>query len=144
MEVNSHTTCIKRLHTNTSNCMYHVHTLPLSRTHTGTHTHTHTHTQRRTQTHQTGRTCICQSWLRILWSPSASVSSSTCRQSVGRCKHDGTVADNICVGLAKTIYIRCIHGYFGRKIIEYTVIYGAYIRFWPTLHMWGYNLYSAT
>ena len=29
--------------------------------------------------------------------------------------------------------IRCIYGIFGRKIIKYTVIYGVYIRFWPTL-----------
>jgi hypothetical protein len=37
------------------------------------------------------------------------------------------------VGLARTMYIRCIHGIFGREITNYTVIYGAYIRFWPTL-----------
>ena len=40
-----------------------------------------------------------------------------------------------CVGLARTIYIRCIYGIFGREIIKYLVIYGVYIRFWPTLHM---------
>ena len=33
------------------------------------------------------------------------------------------------------IYIRCIYGLFGRGIIKYTVIYGAYIRFWTTLRM---------
>ena len=37
------------------------------------------------------------------------------------------------VGLARTIYIRCIYGIFGREIIKYTVIYGVYIQFWPTL-----------
>jgi len=37
------------------------------------------------------------------------------------------------VGLARTIYIRCIYGVFGREITKYTVIYIAYIRFWPTL-----------
>jgi len=43
------------------------------------------------------------------------------------------------VGLARTmyiyiyIYIRCIYGIFGREITVYTVIYGAYIRFWPTV-----------
>jgi len=37
------------------------------------------------------------------------------------------------LGLARTIYIRCIYGIFGREITEYTVIYGVYIRFWPTL-----------
>ena len=36
------------------------------------------------------------------------------------------------VGLARTIYIRYIYGIFGREIIKYTVIYGVYIRFWPT------------
>jgi hypothetical protein len=35
--------------------------------------------------------------------------------------------------LARTIYIRCIHGIFGRDFTTYTVIYGEYIRFWPTL-----------
>jgi hypothetical protein len=39
------------------------------------------------------------------------------------------------VGLAQTIYIRCIHGDSSREITNYMVIYGAYIRFWPTLHM---------
>jgi hypothetical protein len=29
------------------------------------------------------------------------------------------------------VYIR----YFGREITKYTVIYSAYIRFWPTLHV---------
>ena len=33
------------------------------------------------------------------------------------------------------IYIRCIYGIFGREITKYTVIYGVYIRFWPTLHV---------
>jgi hypothetical protein len=39
----------------------------------------------------------------------------------------------ILVGLARIIYIRCINGIFGREIIKCTVIYGVYIRFWPTL-----------
>jgi hypothetical protein len=34
-----------------------------------------------------------------------------------------------------TVYIRCIYGIFGREITIHTVIYGAYIRFWPTLAM---------
>jgi len=41
----------------------------------------------------------------------------------------------IYIGLARTIYIRCTYGIFGREIIKYTVIYGVYIRFWPTLHI---------
>jgi len=32
-------------------------------------------------------------------------------------------------------YIRCIHGIFGREITIHTVIYGADIRFWPTLEI---------
>jgi len=41
----------------------------------------------------------------------------------------------IFVGLARTIYIRCIYGIFGRETTKYTVIYGVSIRFWPTLYM---------
>jgi hypothetical protein len=37
--------------------------------------------------------------------------------------------------LARTIHIRCIYGISGRVITKYTVIYGVYIRFWPTLDM---------
>jgi hypothetical protein len=37
--------------------------------------------------------------------------------------------------LARTIYIRFIYGIFGREITKYTVMYGVYIRFWPTLHI---------
>ena len=37
------------------------------------------------------------------------------------------------VGLARTLYIRCIYGIFGRETTKYTGIYSAYIRFWPTL-----------
>ena len=37
------------------------------------------------------------------------------------------------LGLVKTI--RCVHDIFGREITEYTVIYGVYIRFWPTLQV---------
>jgi len=42
-------------------------------------------------------------------------------------------ANEFCGGLARTIYIRCVYGIFGREITVYTVIYGAYIRSWPTL-----------
>jgi len=48
---------------------------------------------------------------------------------------DVTSAPQSCVGLARTIYIRYINGIFGREIIKYTVIYGVYIRSWPTLVM---------
>jgi len=47
------------------------------------------------------------------------------------------VCDCFCVGLARTIHIRCIYGILGRNITKCTVIYGVYIRFWPTLLMCG-------
>ena len=34
-----------------------------------------------------------------------------------------------------TVYIRYFCGIFGREITKYTVIYGVYIRFWPTLNI---------
>jgi hypothetical protein len=45
----------------------------------------------------------------------------------------GALQKNKEIGLARTLYIRCIYGIFGREITKYTVIYGAYIRFRPTL-----------
>ena len=39
----------------------------------------------------------------------------------------------LCVGLARTIYIRCTYGIFGLEITKYTVYIYVYIRFWPTL-----------
>ena len=41
-----------------------------------------------------------------------------------------------------TVYIRCIYGNFGREITKYTVIYGAFIRFWPTLPIWCSTLHA--
>jgi hypothetical protein len=41
----------------------------------------------------------------------------------------------LCLGLARTIYIRFVYGIFGRKITKYTFIYSAFIRFRPTLIM---------
>jgi len=40
------------------------------------------------------------------------------------------------IGLARTIYIRCIYGIFGREITKYTVIYGVYILSWPALRIY--------
>jgi len=56
-------------------------------------------------------------------------------ESPGRSMHvrPATCACPVRVGLAITIYIRCIYGLFGRNITKYTVIYGVYIQFWPTL-----------
>jgi hypothetical protein len=42
-------------------------------------------------------------------------------------------AGAVFLGLARNIYIRCIYGIFGTEITKYTVIYGAYIQFRPTL-----------
>jgi len=44
--------------------------------------------------------------------------------------------EHVCVGWAKTIYIRRIYGNSGREITRHTVTYGVYIRFWPTLCLW--------
>ena len=45
--------------------------------------------------------------------------------------------------VARIIYIRCIYGISGRDINKYTVIYGAYIRFWPTLRAQFAKKFSA-
>jgi hypothetical protein len=34
----------------------------------------------------------------------------------------------------RVVYIRCICGIVGKKITNYTVLYGVCIRFWPTLY----------
>jgi len=44
---------------------------------------------------------------------------------------------SVYTGLARTIYKRCIYGDLDREITKYTVIYGVYIRFWPTLCIYG-------
>jgi len=60
------------------------------------------------------------------WDPSVDVDLHMCR--VGQ---NHTYTD-----------IRYIYGILGREIIKYTVIYGVYIRFWPTLHMCKHTHYS--
>jgi len=45
----------------------------------------------------------------------------------------GRATHVVWLGLARTIYIRCKYGTFGREIAKYTVIYVAVIQFWPTL-----------
>jgi hypothetical protein len=37
------------------------------------------------------------------------------------------------VELGRVIYVRCMYSFFGREISLHTVIYGVYIRCWPTL-----------
>ena len=36
-------------------------------------------------------------------------------------------------GLARAVYTRCIYSIFGREVTKNAVIYGVYMRFWPTL-----------
>jgi len=50
----------------------------------------------------------------------------------------------MCIGLAITIYIRCICSIFSREITIHMVIYGVYIRFWPTLNMQVWNTQHCT
>ena len=51
--------------------------------------------------------------------------------------HDpgNSLSHHFSVGLARTIHPRCIYGIFCREITKYMVIYGVYIRFWPTLRI---------
>ena len=62
-------------------------------------------------------------------------SSPTASHDANETKSYNTPIWTYGLGLATTIYIRFMYGTFGRKITKYTVIYGEYIRFWPTLHM---------
>ena len=42
------------------------------------------------------------------------------------------------------IYLRCIYDILGREIINFTVINGADIRFWPTLYIYSvYMIFMA-
>ena len=50
------------------------------------------------------------------------------------------VSGNFCVRQVLSVGLaRCFYGIFGRVITEYTVIYGVYIRFWPTLAIWKWK-----
>jgi hypothetical protein len=48
------------------------------------------------------------------------------------CSYNSSIVA-VCVGLARTLYIRCTYGIFGRETTKHTVMYGVYIWFWPTL-----------
>jgi hypothetical protein len=71
----------------------------------------------------------------------ARLSQTTCWARTAKCIHWNITQQEgrFNIGLARTIYIRCIYGIFGRKTTKYTVIYGACIRFWPTLVKIIYN-----
>ena len=60
------------------------------------------------------------------------VRMAACWRADGRTRV-GAEERALLVALAITTYIRCIHGVFGREITKCTVIFGAHIRFWPTL-----------
>ena len=47
------------------------------------------------------------------------------------------------LGLARSICIRCISVFLGREITKYTVIYGVYVRSWPTLLSANYVAFFA-
>jgi hypothetical protein len=51
------------------------------------------------------------------------------------CKEEKRNCGHAWLGLARTLYIRCVYGKYGREIAKCTVIYGVYVRFWPTLGM---------
>jgi len=82
---------------------------------TRAHIHTHIHMQTHAHTHTHTRTQLSTDWAHV---PK---------------KQSRRPADTSYVGLARTIYIRCVYGIFGREITIYTVIYGVCIRFWPNL-----------
>jgi len=42
---------------------------------------------------------------------------------------------DVCLGLARTLHIRCMYGIFGREMTKFTVIYGVCIWFRPTLRV---------
>jgi hypothetical protein len=48
------------------------------------------------------------------------------------CKSTGILHTKY-IGLAITIYIRCIHSNIVRDFVKFMVIYGVDTRFWPTL-----------
>jgi hypothetical protein len=72
--------------------------------------------------------CICRAGLNQLYNIYGVHSTSSV---LGR---ELTKNSVIYIGLAKVLYIWRVYGIFGRKFTNCTVIYGAYIRFWPTPH----------
>jgi hypothetical protein len=45
------------------------------------------------------------------------------------------------LGLARTVYIRCVYGAFGREITKYTVIYGVHTVLASPTHTWSIEWY---
>jgi hypothetical protein len=115
-----------------------------------THTYTHTHTFIPTQSHTGTHTTHIQSQTNHIYACKRTAEGTyvahhlqTRRSEKERKKCQSVFVDSAVstpalskyLGLARTIYIRCIYGVFGREITKYTVVYGVYIRFWPTLYI---------
>jgi hypothetical protein len=69
--------------------------------------------------------------IRVSWGPGMAFCSSAVSYYSNTLNVHSREAAHL--GLARTIYIWCIYGIFGREITKYTVKCGVYIRFWPTL-----------
>jgi len=85
----------------------------------GTFTYTYAHAHKHTHTHAPTVTTV----LRIF-----DFHISTRRLHQQPCLPRRVEQDTY-LGLARTIYIRCKYGIFGREITKYTVIYGVIIQF---------------
>ena len=103
-----------------------------------------TYASRWWQTHSVGQNHIYTVYIRYFWQGNHQLYGHTrCIYSVlANPTHTNTqihlhihmhIRIHTYIGLARTVYIRCIYGIFGREITIHTVMYGMYIRFWPTL-----------
>jgi hypothetical protein len=45
------------------------------------------------------------------------------------------IAKHVYSGLARTTCKQCVYGVFGKEITKFAVMYGAYLRLWPTLRV---------
>jgi hypothetical protein len=88
-----------------------------------THTHTHTHTQTYAYIHTLTNT----------YTPHTHVIQSLSLWVQHHTKLGLAIYTHIYNIVYIILYIRWVYGNFGREITKYTVIYGAYIRFWPAL-----------
>ena len=123
-------------------CMQHVYT----RAHTHKKTHTHTHTQHTHITHTIQNT-LCSRTLADNVQPLCVGRVSNGSGHIHR--RSGVLELRRCwpwcvhylKGWPEPYiyrYIRCTYGIFNREITIHTVIYGANVRFWPTLIIWVY------
>jgi len=126
-----------------------------------THMHTHTHTHIHTHTHTGYKLCAGISLLDVVgvvlmiilvtyftWKVRIHLVPCTCCAFRVLCHRLCTVQvlQQLCecvvpfIGLAITIYARCMYGNFGREITKYTVINGTYTRVLPTLTIYAVSL----